>query len=327
MPNAPHEHAAPQGRPVALVTAPASLSNLGPGFDALGLAVEGLGDVVEVWTDDEPGVRVARSDTGAAWTPPDAARNTAAVAAQHVLGTAGAAFGLTLRIRKGLTPGSGLGSSAASAVAGAWAANVACGEPLGKADLVEAVLAGEAVASGARHGDNVLPSLWGGAVLVSPSEPTRYRPVTLGCELHIALVVPHVEVLTRDARAILPEHVPLRGAVGNAAELAFLIDALVRGDVEAAGRSIERDTLVEPLRARLVPCYRSVREAARQAGALGCALSGSGPTLFALCLDAPSAQHVAQAMREASEADGIAAGAHAVRACRQGATTLSQSLS
>ncbi len=313
-------------QPIALVTAPASLSNLGPGFDALGMAVEGLGDTVEVWRDERPGVRVVPSDTGAEWTAPDDRQNTAVIAAESVLKRAGVSFGLRLRIRKGLTPGSGLGSSAASAVAGAWAANVASGTPFGKAELVDAILDGEAMASGARHGDNVLPSLFGGAVLVSPSDPTRYRPLAVGCELHVALVVPRVEVLTRQARALLPSSVPLSGAIGNAAELAFLLDALARGDAEAAGYAIMQDTLVEPLRAQLVPCYAAVRRAALDAGAYGCALSGSGPTLFALCADSGSAQRVARAMQAASRSAGVEAGAHAVRACSQGARTLAQSL-
>ncbi len=311
---------------LALVTAPASLSNLGPGFDALGLAVEGLGDTVEVWRDDEPGVRVVPNDSGAAWTMPDDRQNTAVVAAESVLDKADVPFGLKLRIRKGLTPGSGLGSSAASAVAGAWAANVACGTPFSKAQLVDAVLDGEAVASGARHGDNVLPSLFGGAVLVAPGDPTRYRRLKLGAALHIALLVPQVEVLTKTARAMLPQRVPLRGAVANAAELAFLLDALAHGDVESAGQSIMRDTLVEPIRATLVPCYPDVRAAALEAGAYGCALSGSGPTLFALCASPAAAEKVARAMKQASESTGIAALAHAVEACSQGATTLAETL-
>lgn len=311
---------------LALVTAPASLSNLGPGFDALGLAVEGLGDTVEVWRDASPGVRMVPNDSGAPWSPPDDRNNTAVVAAEAVLKLLGVKSGLRLRIRKGLTPGSGLGSSAASAVAGAWAANVACGTPLTKAELVDAVLEGEAVASGARHGDNVLPSLFGGAVLVSPTDPARYRRLTLGAALHIALLVPQVEVLTRTARAMLPQQVGLRDAVSNAAELAFLLSALAAGDIEEAGRCIMQDRLVEPIRATLVPCYAAVRQAALEAGAFGCALSGSGPTLFALCDSHAGAEEVARAMRQASENQGIAAKAHAVEACSQGAATLAETL-
>ncbi len=310
----------------ALVTAPASLSNLGPGFDALGLALEGLGDTIEVWKDERPGARLIPNDTGAPWAPPDDRQNTAVIAAEHVLQQAGVDFGLRLRIRKGLTPGSGLGSSAASAVAGAWAANVACELPFTKAELVEAVLEGEAVASGARHGDNVLPSLFGGLVLVSPSEPARYRRLRLGTTLHVALLVPQVEVLTKTARAMLPEKVPLRDAVSNAAQLAFLLDALAHGDVETAGQCIMTDRLVEPVRATLVPCYAAARQAALDADAFGAALSGSGPTIFAFCASHAHAEKVARAMRAASEAMGIAAKAHAVEACNQGATTLAETL-
>jgi len=311
---------------LALVAAPASLSNLGPGFDALGLAIEGLGDIVEVWASPEPGVRMVSSESGATWVAPDDRQNTAVVAAESVLRTLGRAEGLILRIRKGVTPGSGLGSSAASAVAGAWAANVACGEPLTKAELVDAVLEGESMASGSRHGDNVLPALFGGLVLVSSSDPHRYKTLSLGAPLHMALIFPDVRVLTREARAMLPAQVPLRDAVSNAAEFAFLLHALQAGDVEAAGRCIMQDRLVEPVRATLVPCYETVRQTALEAGAFGCALSGSGPAMFALCASHTDAERVAKAMRSASEAMGIAARSHAVRADNQGAVTLAEAL-
>ncbi len=290
------------------VFGPASLSNMGPGYDALGLCVGGWGDEIEAWRTDEPGISIEYAEGPVAWDPPhEPDEDTAGVAAATVLAQTGAGGGLRLRLRKGIPLGSGVGGSAASAVAGAWAANLALGQPFTKVELVEAVLAGEAVASGSRHGDNVLPALFGGLVLVSATEPSRYRRIPLPRPLPIALVVPEVSILTKEARAILPQQVPLRDAVHNAAELAFLVDAFRCGDWETVGQRMMADRLVEPVRARLVPCYDAVRQAALDAGAFGCALTGSGPALYALAPGAADAARISEAMVEASRAVGIPA--------------------
>ena len=303
----------------AVAFGPASLSNLGPGFDALGLALSGLGDAVEAWRVEEPGMHVLPSETpGAPPIPLEAARNTAAVAAARVLRMLGARQGLALRIRKGIPIGSGIGGSAASAVAGAWAANLLFGHPLEKEALVEAVLAGEEVASGSRHGDNVLPALFGGLVLVSPAAPRTYRRLTLPAPLHVALIVPNVPILTKDARRALPAQVPRQDATQNAAALAFMIHAFACGDYAAVGRHMMADRLVEPVRARSVPCYEAVRRAALEAGAWGCALTGSGPALFALAPSAAHAEDVAKAMLKASRAAGIEAMGLATQADYEG---------
>jgi homoserine kinase len=300
---------------------PASLSNLGPGFDALGMCVEGIGDYVSVRLDDRPGVTIESIEGDGGLLPLDASRNTSSVAAKAVLDLLGVSGGLAMRIEKHVPFGSGIGGSAASAVAGAWAANVALGSPLSKDDLVEAVLAGEEIASGGRHGDNVLPALFGGLVLVSSSDPTRYRRIVLPAPLPIALIVPEVQILTREARDMLPAHVGLRDAVHNAAELAFLIDAVRCGDWEAMGRSMMSDRLVEPVRAQLVPCYQDVRSAALDAGAYGCALTGSGPALFAIAPTVAVAHDVLAAMLAASRARGIDAYGAVTRANTDGVRT------
>ncbi len=275
---------------------PASLSNLGPGFDALGLCLTGLGDRVTASRTDAPGVTV----TGPPGLPTETERNTAARAAAHVLESSGLEGGIALEIEKGIPLGSGVGGSAASAVAGAWAANVVLGTPFSKAELVDAVLEGEVAASGSKHGDNVLPALFGGLVLVSPSDPTEYRHIPLEAPPEIAVLVPHVEVLTRQARAVLPETVPHRDASAQAAELAFLLDALRAGDWLEVGRRIMRDRLAEPHRSTLVPVYAAVKAAALEAGAAGCALTGSGPAMFALPGPDADAATVLEAMRSAS---------------------------
>jgi len=300
------EHDVRVGR--VIVWGPGSLSNLGPGFDALGLCIQGLGDRVEAWRTETPGVHLVEANgLPGSRIPEDPQTNTAAVAAAAVLRLVAAQHGIALRLRKGLPAGSGLGSSAASAVAGAWAANLLLEQPLPREALVEAVLEGEFVAAGSRHGDNVLVALFGGLVLVSASNPSVYRRIPLPAPLSIALILPQVEILTRTARDILPREVALRDAVHNAAALAFLVDAFRCGDWETVGRWMMADRLVEPVRATLVPCYEAVRRAALEAGAFGCALTGSGPSMFALAKDEQHAQRILSAMLEASNQSGIAA--------------------
>ena len=283
------------------VFGPASLSNLGPGFDALGLCLTGLGDRVTARRTDTPGVTIDPSPP----IPTDPDANTAGRAAAHVLRQAGAETGLRLSIEKGIPLGSGVGGSAASAVAGAWAANVVLGRPFSKEDLVGAVLDGEFAASGSYHGDNVLPALFGGLVLVSPSDPTAYRRLALPDPPSLAVVVPHVEVLTRQARAVLPETVPHTMASAQAAELAFLLTALQAGEWAEVGAHLMRDRLAEPHRKALVPVYDAVKAAALEAGAAGCALTGSGPALFAVPGDGADVQTILDAMVAASRAGAI----------------------
>ncbi len=290
------------------VFGPASLSNLGPGFDALGLCVSGIGDVVRARRTDGPGVQL-RHEPGAVPLEAlqDSERNTAVIAARGVLDLLGVDGGIELTLTKGIPLGSGIGGSAASAVAGAWAANMLFGRPLEKEALVEAVLEAEDIASGGRHGDNALPALLGGLILVSSSNAARYRRIELPDSLHIALILPNVQVLTRQARAMLPDRVSLQDAVGNASELAFLVDAYRCGDWETVGQCMMRDRLVEPVRASLVPCYHAVRNAALEAGAFGCALTGSGPAMFALVPSAEEAASIRDAMVAASLSERVEA--------------------
>ena len=287
---------------------PASLSNLGPGFDALGLCIRGIGDTVEARLADRPGIHLEHDPGIVGWVlPADPKKNTAVIAAEGVMRILGSNQGISFRLRKGIPLGSGIGGSAASAVAGAWAVNVLLGYPLEKEALIEAVLDAEDVASGGRHGDNALPALLGGLVLVSSSNPSRYRRIELTTRLPIALILPDVEVLTKHAREILPKSVTLRDAVHNASELAFMVDAYRCGDWETVGRCMMQDRLVEPVRAQLVPCYHAVRDAAMEAGAFGCAITGSGPAMFALAPTDKDAERIRDAMVEASVGEGIAA--------------------
>ncbi len=292
-------------RPAEAVSAwaPASLSNLGPGFDSLGVAITGLGDRVTVRrTRAQTSVTVEGEGSR---LPTDPRLNTASVAAMKVIELSGHDVGVEVSIQKGIPFGSGLGGSAASAAAGAVATNAVLGDPIDRAGLVAATLAGESVASGSLHGDNAIPALVGGVVLVDAVEPTRYRKLDGKVPLRFAIVVPEIHVETSLARRMLATEVPLQGAVRNASSLAWLVEAIREGDLDVLGEMVMRDTLVEPVRAALIPCYDIIKNAALAAGAPGCGLSGSGPAIFALCRSPKESVRILGAMTKACEEAGF----------------------
>lgn len=299
------------------VYAPGSVSNVGPGFDCLGIAIEGRGDRVSARPSDMPGVRV--SFVSDARIPTDAARNTAALAAQAALRQAGRDGGLELTIEKGLPLAGGLGGSAASAVAGALAADALLGLGLPRFVLLECALAAEAVVAG-RHADNVAPSLLGGAVLVARLSPLTVVPLHVDAGLALVLATPAYQVETARARAVLPAHVPRHEAVQQAANLAQLLVALSRGDGPLLRDALD-DRIAEPARLSLYPGYPEARAAALEAGALGVAVSGAGPTIVALAPHV-SAESVRLALIEGYARVGIQATAFATGVDAQGARVL-----
>ena len=262
----------------ATAYAPGSTSNVGPGFDCLGIAITGLGDRVTARRTGAPGVRVRSvSDPR---IPTDAKRNTAALAAAEVLQRARSEMGLDLEIEKGLPLSGGLGGSAASAVGGAVAVSALLDDPLETGALLECALEAESRVAG-RHGDNVAPSLLGGAVLVQSLEPFRHVRLTVHPSLRLVFVMPGYQVSTSRARALLPVAVARPEAVAQAAALAGLVLGLERGDGDLIAASTV-DLIAEPGRIPLYPGYAEAREAALGAGAWGVAVSGAGPTLVAL---------------------------------------------
>lgn len=293
--------------------APASMGNVGVGFDILGLAFEEPGDVVQVRLRDEPGVTVVAIEGDGGALPFDPRKNTAAAAAQALLDTIGARQGVDLTLYKRLPLASGLGSSAASAVAAAVAVNALFGAPLAKEDLLPACLEGEACVSG-YHADNVAPSLLGGIVLIAGAGLIRRLPTPPG--LWLALATPEVAVPTAAARAVLPASVPLGQMKSQTAAVALLVDALYRGDIEQLAAAMESDSVVEPARAHLMSRLAEVRAAAKRAGALAVVISGAGPTLCAVCDTAAAACQAAAAMKAEYDEAGINS---AVRHCQVGA--------
>jgi len=295
--------------------APATISNLGPGFDCLGLAFDAggvLGDVVIAERCGAAG-RVTLEVAGrcAARVPSEPERNGASIAARSVLVRSGLldVCGVHLVLDKRLEVGTGLGSSAASAVAGAIAANAALGGSLDAAALVECARDAEGATASARHADNAAPCVFGGVTLLRTGDPIEVVPLPVPSRLCVAVVLPGIEVRTAGARAVLPLEVSRDHAVFEASHLGALVAALCLDDLALLGRALD-DVLHVPYRKHLVPGFDDACAAALRSGAIAASLSGSGPATFALCDDRSTAARVADAMAAAYRAAGLSAEPH-----------------
>ncbi len=284
--------------------APATMANLGVGFDILGLALHEPGDIVRAERSDQPGVQIIdiQGDGGQLTRDPD--KNTAGIAAASTLKLLGTNEGVNLIIKKNLPLASGLGSSSASAVAAAVAVNALFGSPLSMKQLLSPSLDGEAAVSG-RHADNVAPCLFGGITLVTGIDADQIHPLPIPANLYLALVTPDVAVPTAMARAVLPASIPLKTMVSQTANVARLVDSIYRGDLAAMAQAMEGDHVIEPARAHLMPLLFEMRKIAHDAGALGLVISGAGPTLCAICDDEQIASKVATAMQAGYDAVNI----------------------
>ena len=279
--------------------APGSVSNVCCGFDLLGFSIAGWQDAVDARSSPEPGVRLLEVSGDGGRLPRDAAANTAGVAAAKLLELVGAEDrGVELRLFKGLPLASGLGSSGASAVASLMATNEALALAADPSQMLAAAMEGERVACGAAHPDNVAPSLLGGLLLIRPGRPPAITELPVPEGLTCALLHAHTEVATEAARAVLPAEVPLSTLTAQAGNLAALIAGLFNEDDRLISSALV-DLVAEPVRAGMTPGFEAVRHAARQAGALGAGLSGSGPSIFAWTREPTRADRIADAMEEA----------------------------
>jgi homoserine kinase len=281
--------------------APGSIGNIGPGLDIMGLAVTGPGDVVEAVETGMTGVTVL--DAGHPDLPREADGNTAALAASAALALAGHEGGLSLRIFKGLPLSGGQGGSAASAVAGAVAANALFQLGLSERQLVEAAVAGESKVAG-WHLDNILPSLIGGIVLIRDARAYDYVRIPSPRGLLLVLARPDQRLRTAEGRAVLPAAIPRDVALYQAAQVAAMVFAFVSNDLPLLRRALD-DRIAEPVRAPLIPGFLKAKRAALEAGAVGCSISGSGPTAFAFAADPTDAASIASAMEAAYALEGI----------------------
>jgi homoserine kinase len=296
--------------------APGGIGNLGPGLDILGCALTGPGDAVAAERTSEPGVRL--DDAGHSDLPTDPTRHTAAIAAKEVLRRAGdRSTGLALRVEKGLPLSGGQGGSAASAIAGAVAANAMLGAPLDANELLNAALVAEERVAG-RHLDNLAPALIGGIVLVRSIDPLAMVRFAAPPSLRIVIVHPAMRLRTAEARAVLPATVDRGTSMAQAAAVATMVAAFATGDL-ALLRGAIVDRIAEPARTALLPGFSRAKDAALRSGALGASIAGGGPSAFAMTDGDDIAARVLNAMLSAYEASGIRATGRIARVDERGA--------
>ena len=281
------------------------MANVACGFDIFGFAVDQPGDEVWLQQTDQPGVRILDIIGDGGRLPREATRNTAGIAIRAFLNHIGRTdVGFDMILTKNMPLGSGLGSSAASAAAGVFAANELMGRPLSTLELLPFAMEGERVACGSAHADNVGPALLGGFVVVRSYAPLDVIKIDTPASLFATIVHPDVEVNTKDARYILKNEVSLKNAITQMGNVAGLIAGLTKPDYALIGRSMV-DVIIEPVRSILIPEFNEVKQAALDGGALGCSISGSGPSMFALSRDLETAHRVGEAMHRAFLAAGI----------------------
>ncbi|RYZ20249.1 MAG: homoserine kinase [Chitinophagaceae bacterium] len=283
------------------VSAPGSVSNLGSGFDVLGFALEEPCDGLTLRFTDTPGVHLVNESPFP--LPDNPEQNVSGVVLLAVLQKSGIGRGFELTVRKRIKPGSGIGSSAASAAGAAVAASTLLGSPFSKLELLDLAMEGEVIASGARHADNVAPCIYGGVTLIRSLNPVDIIALP-AADLHVTIVHPQIEIRTADARAVLRPDVPLKEAIRQWGNLGALVAGFYRNDPELIGRSME-DVVAEPYRKALIPGFDAVRAACVKAGALGGGISGSGPSLFQFSKTKETAQQVADAMSRVYQDLGI----------------------
>jgi homoserine kinase len=283
------------------IQSPATIANLVCGFDVLGLALEAPYDVMTLELHDHPGLLIEHIDGFRLPTIPE--ENVAGAALIALLEQVNDAPGLKLTIDKRIMPGSGLGSSAASAAGAVFAANQLLDKSFSSNDLIRFAMFGEKVASGVKHADNITPCLLGGVTLIRSILPLDV--VSLHApDIFVTVVHPQIEVRTSDARQILKKEVPLKLAIKQWGNIAALVAGLMQGDHELIGRSLE-DVIIEPARSILIPGFERIKKACLEAGALGGGISGSGPSIFMLNKSQQTALEVEEVMKEIYNEIGI----------------------
>jgi homoserine kinase len=298
------------------IKSPATIANLVCGFDILGLALEEPYDIMTLETKDSPGLEIIHLDNHDLPTVPE--HNVAGAALLALMEEMPEKKGLLLKVDKKIKPGSGLGSSAASAAGAVFAANKLLGDIFSNDDLIRFAMFGEKVASGVKHADNITPCLLGGVTLIRSIHPLDIIKLE-SPELHITVVHPQIEVRTADARQILKTEVSLKKAIKQWGNIAGLVAGLMKGDHDLIGRSLE-DVIIEPARSILIPGFEEVKKRSLEAGALGGGISGSGPSIFMLSKTKAIATSVASVMEEIFNGLGIDHKTYVTRLNHQGIT-------
>ncbi|KAA1245515.1 homoserine kinase [Aquimarina sp. RZ0] len=297
------------------VFAPATVANLSCGFDVLGCCLDTVGDEMIIHITSTPGVRIIKIE--GADLPLETEKNVAGVAVQALLAEYGKEIGVEIEIFKKIKAGSGIGSSAASSAGAVWAVNHLLGTPFSTYKLVEFAMVGEKLASGNAHADNVAPALLGGFTLVRSYTPLDVIKLNNPKDLVMTVIHPQIEVKTSDSRSVIKQNVSLKQAINQWGNVGGLVAGLFTEDYDLIGRSLE-DVIIEPMRSILIPEFQKVKDTAIRQGALGCGISGSGPSIFALSKSMNTAQKVAQGINEVYKKTGLDFDIHISKINNQG---------
>jgi homoserine kinase len=276
------------------IFSPATVANVSCGFDVLGFCLDSVGDEMVIRKVEKKGIRITHIDGFD--LPYEVEKNVAGVSALAMYNALNLDFGFEIEIYKKIKPGSGIGSSAASAVGSVFGMNELLGRPYNKTQLTEFAIKGEALASKCEHADNLAPALFGGFTLVKSISPLEILEIPTPNDLYATIIHPQIEIKTSEARAILPKEVALSAAITQWANFGSLIHGLHTSDFELIKRSLN-DVIVEPYRSQLIPHFNEVKEAMLNSGALGAGISGSGPSIFSLSKGLQNAKNVEVAIR------------------------------
>jgi len=283
------------------IKSPATVANLVCGFDVLGLALNEPYDSMQLKLIDEPSVYITNKDDFNLPTEPE--KNVAGVVLLSIMEKMDNKFGFELEIEKQIMPGSGIGSSAASAAGAAYAANQLLKNIFSKEEMVQFAMNGEKLASGVKHADNIAPAIYGGITLIRCIYPLDIVSIDAP-PLFVTVVHPQIEVRTSDARQILKQQVLLKDAIRQWGNVAGLVAGFIKSDYDLIGRSLE-DVIIEPIRSILIPGFDEVKTKCKEAGALGGGISGSGPSIFMLSKDEITARNVETEMKDIYNKIGI----------------------
>jgi homoserine kinase len=278
-------------------SAPATVANVSCGFDIFGFAVEAPADEVVITLTEAPAVTITKITGDEGRLPLEAEKNTAGVGVQAFLRHINSPYGAEIVLNKYLPLGSGMGSSAASSAAALIAINHLHGNPLKREELLPFAMEAERIACGSAHADNVAPSLLGGFVLIRGYQPLDVTSIPTPAGLYCTLVHPHLELKTEDSRRVLKPTIPIRDAITQWGNIAGLVVGLMKPDFGLISRSLH-DVVAEPIRSVLIPGFDNIKKEALAAGALGCGISGSGPTIFTLSTELPAAYRVGDLIQQ-----------------------------
>lgn len=275
------------------IFSPATVSNVSCGYDVLGFCLASVGDEMVIRKTTERGLTITKIE--GANLPFEATRNVAGVSALAMLDKLNPDCGFEIEIYKNIKPGSGIGSSSASASGSVFGINELLGKPCTKTELTAFAMKGEVLASGNEHADNLAPCIFGGFTLVKSLDPLRILELPTPPELFATVIHPQIEIKTSEARALLPREIPLSNAIEQWANMGSLVHGLHTSDYDLISSSL-KDVIVEPYRKKLIPYFEAIKSAALNAGALGVGISGSGPSIFALSKGEAVADTVAESM-------------------------------